>query len=535
MEPDKHTPEQILDPSTIENLETARAALRWALERLTKAEGSVEDLTRRLGEEAGARGKALDDHAALQRTLALRSTEADHRELYYAKLEEFLSLKLDGKVDLAALAKREVESARLQEILQQKQVHLEKDFALRRAGMERDYQALKEELQEDVRARGRALEQQSEAKRAALEREHLGRMADAHEKEARVKQERASLEERKAHFQEYYEARHAELQSQLANFRGEIEDQSRFRVETAERMLGERLESAESVWLQEKSLLTQELESWRRRAREAAPRVAELERALAEAEAAQQQQRAGHDRLTIVIESERAAWKSERESLSIEAASWRERAVNQVNEILSLKEAAATADEEARHARAQTEQQRALYEQAKSALESERASAQEAGRALAVCEETLSHARAQKAALEAELAESRTKTRECLPRLAELEKSLAASEETESAVARTLGRLEEERRAWQREREIISTELVSERAKAADQVVKLLELEKRLAAAEETERRIEGAGQRLAARFDEQRKDWDCEREELKAQVSLLKAQLGALRPRPQP
>src|SRR5207245_2343785 len=111
----------------------------------------------------------------------------------------------------------------LQELLRQKQVHLEKDFALRRGGLERDYQALKQELQDDLRARARPVEQQGEAKRAALEREHLSRMADVHEKEAQVRQESRVLEERQVHFAEYYEARRAELSAQLRNARAEVE------------------------------------------------------------------------------------------------------------------------------------------------------------------------------------------------------------------------------------------------------------------------------------------------------------------------
>lgn len=515
MEPDKHTPQQILDPSTIENLETARAALRWALERLRSTEEKVGELDRALEEERRARAKTLDDQAALQRSLALRSSDADQRELYYARLEEFLSLKLEGKIDLAALAKRELEAQQLQELVRQKQVHLEKDFAIRRGALERDYQALKQELQEDLRARTRQLEQQSEAKRAGFEREHLTRMADVHEKEAQLKMERGALEERQAHFNEYYEARRAELASQLKNAQAEIEDQARFKIETAERLLTERLTSIEAAWTQEKALLTRELESWRARSRESAPRVVELERALAESETGMLQLRAAHDRASVAFEAERAIWKAERDALTVEAAGWRERAAGQVNEILALKEAAAAADEEARHARAATEQQKALYEQAKTGLESERAYALELAKALAVSEEALSQAHQQKACLDADLAESRARAQECFARLAALEKSLAAADENEAAASRQAQRFDEERAAWQRERDALSSELSAERRKSAEQLARLLEAEKSLAVAQEAEKLVEAAGARQAARFDEQRKAWEMERNEL--------------------
>src|SRR4051812_13304874 len=108
-----HTPEEIVDVETIKNLDAARLTLRWALERLHKETDQKHELEQKLTAAEKGIQRAADDRVALERTLALRSAEADDRELYYRRLEEFLTLRLDGKIDLAALAHRELEADQL--------------------------------------------------------------------------------------------------------------------------------------------------------------------------------------------------------------------------------------------------------------------------------------------------------------------------------------------------------------------------------------------------------------------------------------
>src|SRR5579872_5005333 len=161
-------PPSLLDTDSIQSLDTARMALRWALERLQKLDRDKNELSDRLALEQRAKAKALEEYASLQKTLALRSGEADQRELYYAKLEEFLSLKLEGKLDLAALARREVESGELRRLLDHKQAQLEKEYELKRANLEADHRRLKEESETAARESQRRLEQQGESRRAGL-------------------------------------------------------------------------------------------------------------------------------------------------------------------------------------------------------------------------------------------------------------------------------------------------------------------------------------------------------------------------------
>src|SRR5262249_26340570 len=148
------------------------------------------------------KNRSQEEYAAIQKTLSLRSADADQRELYYAKMEEFLSLQLGGKLDLAALGKREVEVQRLQELLAQKEVQLNKELAAKRAVLDRESQRLKTELETEARQKNRQSEQAWELKRSSLEAEYLQRMAEAHEKEIRIKQESDALAERQIHFED---------------------------------------------------------------------------------------------------------------------------------------------------------------------------------------------------------------------------------------------------------------------------------------------------------------------------------------------
>src|SRR5579883_1214051 len=164
-------PPQFLDTDSIQNLDTARMALRWALERLQKLDRDKAELTEKAALEERAKKKALDEYASLQKTLALRANESDQRELYYAKLEEFLSLKLEGKVDAASLAKRELEVEQLRSLLDHKQGQLEKEYELKRANLDADYRRLREETATQLREQQKRLEQAQESRRTQLEQD----------------------------------------------------------------------------------------------------------------------------------------------------------------------------------------------------------------------------------------------------------------------------------------------------------------------------------------------------------------------------
>lgn len=551
-QPQTHTPQEILNADTIQNLDTARMALRWALERMHKLEQEKGALADKGAEAERARSKAQEEYAALQKTISLRGSEANQRELYYAKMEEFLSLQLGGKLDLPALAKRELEAQRLQELLQNKEQHLEKELSVKRAAMERDFQRLRTELEAEARAKARQAEQALALKQSSLEQEYLSHMAEAHEKEILVKQETQALAERQKHFEEYYSTQRAELQSQVKNFRNDVQDQVDFRLQMAERILTERYSGIEAGWNQEKALLSKELDSWRGRAQELGPKVLALEQSVAVAEESAQQARSSSDRYAIILEEHRRGTKVDLAALQADAASWKEKAAHQLGEILDLKQRAYAAEEARRAVEAEkasfaveTNEWRQRFGQA-------RAAAQEEARSKAALEEALAQARRSnglqeaaleerrlrwekerkalhadfadsQAKLEAELAAARKRAQESLTRLLELEKGLSGAEESENVMERHLARAEQQKTASENERAQFLAEIAQSRDEAAKNHSKLLELDRRLATAVESGEQIRAAMERQSARFDEQKKGWDAERAELLARIESLK------------
>lgn len=256
--------------------------------------------------------------------------DVEQRELYIRKIEEFLDQTLKGKLNAGDLIRRELELEQLRKLLEQKQVQLERELAAQRAALERDLEHRRQELESALRERTKALEQSHETRTRALEQEHLALMAAAREKEFFLKSEEKALAERQAQFQDYYAAQRADLQSQLKHFRAEIEDEVRFRSEVAERMLEQRHASLEGGWRRERELLLRELESWKVKAQELAPRALELERQLAAAEEAARQARSASDAKTLVFEEQRRGfdalktiWEDERRLLKEELERWR--------------------------------------------------------------------------------------------------------------------------------------------------------------------------------------------------------------------
>ena len=81
-----------------------------------------------------------------------------------------------------------------------------------------------------------------------------------------------------------------------------------------------------------------------------------------------------------------------------------------------------------------------------------------------------------------------------------------------------------EKAAWDGEREALIGEITTSRREAGAQLDRLLELERRLASADEALAQVRAAGERQAARFDEQRKSWEDERAYLRAKVETLSA-----------
>ena len=370
--PQEHTPQEIVDVDTIRNLDTARMALRWALERLRKETDQKHALELKLKDSEKALQRLTEDQGSLQRTLSLRSSEADERELYYRRLEEFLSLRLEGKLDPAALAHKELEVDQLKRLLEQKLAQTDKDLVARRGALEREFKHLHEEAERAARDHARGQEQALEIKSRTLEQEHLGKMSELREKEILLRQEEKALSDRQTHFEDYYSAQRAELHSQLKTHRDEIEAQVKFRVQLSERSLQERHDALEAVWAREKSLLVRELESWRLKVQELTPRLIDLEKLASGAEEAARQARILCDGNTVVFEEQRQGfaaekelWAKDRLALLERIEAWRERAERHLHSTHELAKRLTQAEEQLHVMRAAADREIAAIEERK--------------------------------------------------------------------------------------------------------------------------------------------------------------------------
>ncbi|MDE2038676.1 MAG: hypothetical protein KGO96_10905 [Elusimicrobia bacterium] len=104
--------------------------------------------------------RCREERAALTRTLALRINESTEREFYYQRLEEYLTLRLEGELSPAELARRLAETDELSRLLKQRLLELERE-----------------------------LERRFQAKSEILEREHAKRLGELRERELLLKQE----------------------------------------------------------------------------------------------------------------------------------------------------------------------------------------------------------------------------------------------------------------------------------------------------------------------------------------------------------
>lgn len=330
----------------INNLDTARLALRWALERIHSLQFMKEQAERKAVEDASARRRAEEDRADLQRVLSLRGEEDSQRAAYYAKLEAYLSQQLAGKLDLAALIKREAQNAELEALLHSRQLQMEKEHAARREKLEAQFGRAKFESQQEAQeqvARAKAAAQET---RQNLERGFAVKLAELTEKEVRLRAEAESQAQRQAQFEALSREQRARLEADINAFHDSVEDQTRFRVESAERFLTSRGDAAAAVWKREKEALLQEADRWREESLAYLPRLNELQKKLADAQ--ESAQRAAHeaDLRSGSLQAELDSLRAERSALNEETIKLRRLRESDLGRLLDLERRSSQSDEE---------------------------------------------------------------------------------------------------------------------------------------------------------------------------------------------
>ncbi len=546
-------PRSLQDVESIQSLDTARLALRWALEKIQSLEKDRSGLAEKFNAIERAREKSQENLISLQKTIGLKNAESTQRELYYAKLEEYLSLKLDGKLDVALLAKKELEVSQLQEMLSQKHLHLEKDFASRREILERDFQRLKTEIEAESRESRRRAEASVEARRTAIEEEFASKNAELADKKAQLEADSKRLDERKAHFESYYKEERAHLQSALKGFREEIKEEVSLRVQMAERILEERRESLEKVHSEERALLMRELESWRSRVKELGPKNIDLEKFLALSEEKNLQIQAGLDRMAIAREAERAAYQADKEGLSKDSEMWRKQALELLEESQNLKAKLGAEETRSEISGKEIENLRGRIQilseefvasrkrneelwKKSVALENSLAQALERAEALEEREKS-NEARMKKEladfverheALSGEFKEARAQSADQMDRLVELEKSLAQTRQAAMAADLKLAGAQKEMEFLKNERQAAFEEAGRLRKEIEAAVIGNLALERSVAELEQKLRKEGKTREIEVEQFNHEKEMWNKEREILEARLKGYHAKLEA-------
>ncbi len=140
---------------SINNLDTARMTLRWALERLRALEEKNNAFEKKIKEFGDIKEKLEEERSALKRALSVRDEEEKWRDDYYQRqrqrIQDLISERLSGNASASTLAARELELAKLEEENHQRRLALEKECSAKIRASQSEYERLKRSLDEQAK------------------------------------------------------------------------------------------------------------------------------------------------------------------------------------------------------------------------------------------------------------------------------------------------------------------------------------------------------------------------------------------------
>ena len=322
------------DIDSIQNLDTARLALRWALERMRALEKRVSEVesAAKLSDDARARAAAELDGA--RDLLTRRANEGLERERYYAKIEEYLNLKLEGGLDAATLAKRETRVDAREAELQSREIETENRVKAAKLRSDEETRRAIAEAAAAAELKIKSARGESEKRAAALERDLSERLISLHEKDAQLSALERSLEERRRRFEEFFAAQRAALQRESSAINQAASDQADFLESRVEAALASKTSSLDRASQADKQILMEELAAWRAKAREHLPDLLEAQRRAAAVEG-ENSRLAGENRLLVQTKN----------TLTDELFRWRQEAQNDLPALLASVRRAVEAEE----------------------------------------------------------------------------------------------------------------------------------------------------------------------------------------------
>ncbi len=200
-QPSEKPPLDLTNVGAIQNLETARMALRWALERIHALDREHALL------EAAGRSKRQAELKPLQDEIAKLRLDAEGLRGQHERMKRFMSfrpeeLQLGNKVDIEALNLREEDLKRVRLALDEREAGFAGILASRKLELEREVKHTLEALPE---------------------------------REARAERHERDLIERRLQLDESYTARREQLEHEAADLKSQRADEARLRAESKAR------------------------------------------------------------------------------------------------------------------------------------------------------------------------------------------------------------------------------------------------------------------------------------------------------------
>lgn len=270
------------DIEAIDNLNTAKMTLRWALERLSALEKDNAELRRRMEQ-------SRSDLGAQASFAAEREAYVSSREAYYRKLEPLVSEFCKGRLDIRRLLEREVEAAQKEAAVIARGEALEREYAARCEALEGRQKRLAADLEARERERSAAEERGLSERRRAFDDAYITRELALRAGEHRIAQKEKVLDELREKLLAETQARKDENRREVERIAAEYErlredlfGETRRQIADWEKERAEAAARGERAWAAERHELLNRLAQGERHAGELLARIAELENARIE-------------------------------------------------------------------------------------------------------------------------------------------------------------------------------------------------------------------------------------------------------------
>lgn len=239
----QHLPQ---DPESIQNIDTLRMTLRWAMERLRLLE-------KQKGDYSGG------------------------RDAYYKRLENLLSEYCRGTIDLENLISREVEIDRREKELDVRRIDFDREIAARKEGLTRRFKKLQAELEIGAQRQSDSMTGHLTERRKQLDKAYITRELAVRSSDHQLDVRETALKDLEARMDRLYREQKALHEKQYKFLQEEIQEAAEKRIQEWEKLRSTNQAARDRQWQEEKTELTAQAERWERQAREYLAKMKQLD------------------------------------------------------------------------------------------------------------------------------------------------------------------------------------------------------------------------------------------------------------------